>query len=71
MCLYVRVLGVCVCGCVCMWWPRVLDLQRALERALSYVCHSVLQCVAVCCSVLQCGAVRCSEVQCVAELRVP
>jgi len=34
--------------------------------ALSTLCCSVLQCVAVCCSVLQCVAVRCSVLQRVA-----
>jgi len=37
---------------------------------MTWVCCSVLQCVAVCCSALQCVAVRCRVLQCVAVLRV-
>ena len=33
-------------------------LHRFVYRELSFVCCSVLECVAVCCSVLQCVAVR-------------
>ena len=46
--------------------PRSLLDARFRPWMHSFVCCSVLQCVAVCCSVLQCVAVCCSVLQCVA-----
>jgi len=42
----------------------VQHIREVPAVAVSTVCCSVLQCVAMCCSVLQCVAVCCSMFQC-------
>jgi hypothetical protein len=46
------------------WFRFIIKKIIRLISQTSFVCCSVLQCVAVCCSVLQCVAVCCSVLQC-------
>ena len=47
-------------------FTRCFSKKFRNQSLLTYMCCSVLQCVAVCCNVLQCVAVRCNAFQCVA-----
>ena len=73
VCVAVRVYGsVCVLQCVCCSVLHHSNCRGILsESRPSYVCCSMIWCVAACCSVLQCVAVCCSVLQCVAQLQLP